>query len=418
MRLRLSPDRALIGSALLLPMGLGLQYLLNIVAARSLGPEPFGLFAVAQSASSILAIVATLGFSSSMMRLVAQHRARADDAGLVSMFVFTISVVMGFACLIALLVAGVATLVGVPGPGLGLLWAALLTLPAAVDAWRESTARGLNQIVRAILPRYVLLPSAAMAALLIFDISNVTLFLVIYLAVFVALEVVFTIRLRTDLPFVRGPWPSRHTWGSWLAVSLPMSAADITRIAIERWDLIVVGILLDTSSAGVYAVASRTALLTSLPLRVINLYLGPRLAQAYHASDLASFRVLVKGGTVAAILVGLPLVILTFGFPHLLVSLFGQGFDAASPLLRVLAIGQVINLATGPVALALIMSNRERSYMRLTLLAGGIGFLLVPTLTAAFGLIGAAVATTVVVSVHNLGAGQLAWRAFRVGETR
>ena len=72
--------KALFSAGAILPVGLALNYLLQVVLARALSVVDFGLFAYVQSMASILALLAALGFSTSLMRFVAAYRVNGQLA--------------------------------------------------------------------------------------------------------------------------------------------------------------------------------------------------------------------------------------------------------------------------------------------------------------------------------------------------
>jgi len=85
-------------------------------------------------------------------------------------------------------------------------------------------------------------------------------------------------------------------------------------------------------------------------------------------------------------------------------ELFGNGFEDAAVLLMILAVGQFVNVATGSVGYLLNMSGHERDMNLVTLFTGPLTIILVALLSNYYGVMGAAIATAVGVSVQNLGA--------------
>ncbi|ABA57998.1 Polysaccharide biosynthesis protein [Nitrosococcus oceani ATCC 19707] len=409
LRHRLLP--ALLAAGGVLPAGLALNYALNVVLARVLPIEGYGLFAYAQSLASVLALAAALGFSSSMMRLVAAYRAQGRDALLLGAVKGSFALVCLAGVAIALVLLAIAWLA--PAHRSGLLWTSLLLLPLTIDVWRESTMRGLHRTVAAILPRQVFLPLLTLLVVLALGLEDTGLILATFAGILVALELVGLLQLRKALGFLSTVQP-RWAMRQWLRVSLPMGLAALANLGINRWDVVVLGFIAGLDVAGPYAAAARTALLASLVLRVVNLVVGPMLAELYHRGDHHHFRRLLLLGAGGATVLGLPLYLAALLYPEQILSLFGPGYQDAALLLQILATAQFVNLATGPVGLALTMARHEMSNLRVTMLAGVVSLIALLVLVPWQGAVGAAVATASATVLLNVAAAIVAWRHFRI----
>lgn len=401
---------ALLSASVILPLGLALNYALNVVLARQLPVTGYGLFAYVQSLAGILALAASLGFSTSMMRLVATYRARGETAELRGLVNASLRLISLAGALIIILL--LATGWGFPSQRSALVWTALLLLPLTWDVWRESAMRGLHRTGAAILPRQVLLPGLTLAVVLGLGLRDANEVLIGFVLVLLLVELSGLLQLRSVLGFPKQLLPVTRA-REWLRISLPMAGTNLARDGMTRLDIVVLGLFVGLEAAGPYAAAARTALLASLVLRVVNLVVGPMLAELYHSGDLRRFRSLLLGAGLGAGAVGLPLYLLVFLRPEWVLGLFGPGYAEATLPLQILATGQFINLLTGPVRLALTMSVHEGANLRLTL-AASVGslvglFVLVPI----YGVVGAAIAVGGAVVLLNLGALALVWRYFR-----
>ncbi len=400
---------ALLSASVILPLGLALNYALNVVLARQLPVADYGLFAYVQSLAGILALVASLGFSTSMMRLVAAYRARGETAalrGLIRASLRLISVA-GAVLVILLLAMGWAF----PGQRNGMLWAALLLLPLTWDVWRESAMRGLHRTSAAILPRQVLLPGLTLAVVLGLGLRDANEVLIGFVLVLLLVELSGFLQLRSALGFPKQLLPVTRT-REWLHISLPMAGSNLARYGMTRWDVVVVGLFVGLEASGPYAAAARTAVLASLVLRVVNLVIGPVLAELYHAGDPRRFRTLVAAAAAGAAAVGLPLYLLVMLRPEWVLGLFGPAYSEAALPLQILATGQFINLITGPVGLALTMSSHEMTNLRLVSIASVISLVGLLLVVPLYGVVGAAIVTTSTITALSFATAWLTGRYF------
>lgn len=404
LRRRLLP--ALLSASLVLPLGLALNYVMNVVLARVLPVEGYGLFAYVQSVASLLAIAAALGFSSSMMRLVATYRTRDERALLRGL----LSSSFAYICLVSALLVVLLLIASWIWPNQrgGLMWSAILLIPLTVDIWRESTVRGLHRTAAAIIPRQVLLPLLTIILVVTFKLNKTSEILAAFAATLIIVEIYGLVQLRNAVKSLTNIRPRKET-RQWLRISLPMGLSSVASFGLYRWDVVLLGLVVGLDAAGPYAAAARTALLASLVLRVVNLVIGPVLAELYHGGRLVPFKKLLVGATVGSGILGIPLYLLALLYPGAVLAIFGPAYQEAALPLQILATAQFINLATGPAGLALTMAKHEVTNLILTFLSATVSLVGLLTLVPAYGIVGAAIATAFASAVQNIGAALAAW---------
>ena len=111
---------------------------------------------------------------------------------------------------------------------------------------------------------------------------------------------------------------------------------------------------------------------------------------------------LAKWSALGMLMLAAPIVAIMVFLPELIMGLFGDEFKEASNLLAIMAIGQFINVATGSVGYLLTMSGHEKDLRRVTFFSGPLTVLLSYVLILQYGVLGAAIATAVGLSVQNL----------------
>ena len=181
-------------------------------------------------------------------------------------------------------------------------------------------------------------------------------------------------------------------------------AATTMSLAVQWSGILIAGALVATESIAHLSAAQRTAMLISFVLMVVNMVVAPRYARLWNEGDLVEIRRLAKWSTRGMLVLASPIVLVMFIFPEPIMGLFGQGYEEGALLLLIMAIGQFINVATGSVGYLLNMSGHERDFRRVTMFAGPLTIVLSYCLVAGYGVVGAAIATAVGLSLQNLGA--------------
>lgn len=129
---------------------------------------------------------------------------------------------------------------------------------------------------------------------------------------------------------------------------------------------------------------------------------GPRIAYLHTQGRLGHLQALVSGVSLWIFWPSLVAVLVLVFFGDRVLDLFGPGFAAAHGALAVLAFGQLLTAATGPVGLLLNLTGHHIVsfwvYLSFAVANVGLNAILIPL----FGIMGAAVATTVTVGFLRL----------------
>ena len=83
-------------------------------------------------------------------------------------------------------------------------------------------------------------------------------------------------------------------------------------------------------------------------------------------------------------------------------GLFGEQYKQGANLLRILVIGQFINVITGSVGFLLNMTGFEKDMRNIVFLSGAIALLLNFILIPIYGVTGAAIATSIAIALQSL----------------
>ncbi len=162
------------------------------------------------------------------------------------------------------------------------------------------------------------------------------------------------------------------------------------------------GKYLSTNDIAFFASAQRTALLASFVLIAVNLVVAPKFARAFAKGDYNDVNSLSLLSSRLMVAMALPVLLFMFMFPEFLMSLFGEEYVIAAPLLQIMAVGQFINVITGSVGYLLNMTGHEKDMRNVVLFSGPLAIVLAFVLTKEFGLIGAAYATAISLATQNL----------------
>ncbi len=188
----------------------------------------------------------------------------------------------------------------------------------------------------------------------------------------------------------------------WIKQALPFLLVSGFVVIIEQTDIVMVGAIRGDRVAGLYAAAAKTAGLVALVLVSVNAIGAPMFSTLLAQNRRTQLQRLVSASAVYAFWPScLVCIVLAVGAP-LVLSAFGPGFSAAAWPLRVLLIGQFVNAAAGSVGWLILLSGGQNVAARVYGWVALIHLALLAVLIPAFGMIGAAAATTLTMSLWNV----------------
>ncbi|PCI50742.1 MAG: hypothetical protein COB58_03100 [Thalassobium sp.] len=187
-----------------------------------------------------------------------------------------------------------------------------------------------------------------------------------------------------------------------LSASSNLWIAGNMQLATVWGGVLIAGAMVPAEDLALLSAAQRTAMLTSFVLMVVNMVAAPRYARMWKEGDLAGIKRLAKWSTRGMIAMVAPIIAIMLLLPEKVMGLFGEGYEQAAALLVIMALGQFINVATGSVGYLLNMSGHEKDYRRVTLFVGPLTIACSYGLTILFGVLGAAIATAIGISLQNI----------------
>jgi O-antigen/teichoic acid export membrane protein len=373
-----------------------LAYLSQIVFARLLGVEAFGVFSVAWTFVLVLGHIAPCGLAESAVRFLPRYHLRGQNAaarGFISIGGETVLIagaVFAIAGALALLLVPVGE---ISWPILGTI---ACIMPFAYQVWLEGVARGLDRPGLALACPYLLRPVlmglALAAAALLGEASANTAMLAAFVTTLATAgmqRVLVGRAARSTL----GEGATRCATRLWLTASAPLAGGTACSHATFYADILALGLLRSPAEAAIYIAASRTLTLASFAQYALSIVSGRRFAAAKVDGGKRALAALVATSTRLTILASLAAVtiILVAGAP--LLSLFGQLFSSAYPALVILCVGAMARALAGQKEAVLTVLGFQRGLFWISFAALIVAVIANLCLTAPFGVTGAACAS-------------------------
>ncbi len=381
--------------------------LITALIARQLSTADVGRYALCFAMVSLLGLLSLAGFRAALTRFVAMFVADGDAARIrgtvrLGMRISVVSsVVLGVG--LALLAEPVARVFDDPGLVTGIRLSGL-SIPAmtitdaalsATQGWR--TMRPFTLIGRIFEPglRLVLTAVALFTGLGLTG-AFWALFIGSWSATVLALLSLRGFLRRTDR--ARPVYETRPIF----SFSMVSWASSLATAGLLWADTLILGQMTGPADVGVYTVATRIVTLSVFVMAPINAAFAPQIARLHHRGEFARLGEVYSAATAWIMRFSLPAFVVLLVFPVPLLHLFGSDYATGAAVTVTLALGQLVNAATGPCATVLNMSGRVGLNMANNIVVLVLNVVLNIVLIPPMGILGSAVAWSVSLGLVNI----------------
>ncbi|MCP5193154.1 MAG: oligosaccharide flippase family protein, partial [Pseudomonadales bacterium] len=342
-------------SYLLLCIGLGLNYILNIFIGRSLGPSGFGDYALALNFYNIAAIITVFGLDQAALKFIPQTsnpKRVASSILHISLIIAAASTTILFFILLTIFHEK------------SLLYILFLTAvaPTALLTQILAIAQAHQIFVSRMVIRYLCEP--ALRAMLIISLFNswgkqpaaaAAAFLFSYMVTLI----ISVYRYRAIIvPAVRKK--SGISLTTIASFAFPIALGNLMSTIGSRIDILILGALVTSGMLGVYTASLQTAAVLAIVLQGIELVYASKLSASIGANNAEKLEYEYQLSLRVTVLIGTPIVVFFSFYSEMMATLFGEAFSESRYVLCILCISQFINLATGSANQLIILFGYTR----------------------------------------------------------
>lgn len=380
--------------------GAGLAYLLQLLLARWMGARDFGEYTFTVGWSMIAAVLTGMGLATAVLRFVPAYESHGDRERLSGLLRMS---------MLATCLAGV---------GLAALGSAiLLYLHAhnATDGWnvlfglwmvplfsimtlQQEAARAFRRIGLAYAPSLVLRPVLVIVGAGLLMGMGMTLqstqALAITVAALVLAVVLQAVRFWRQLEEPLRTAKPKYEVRRWLRTALPLLLVSSFVVILLQTDVVMVGAIEGPRAAGLYGAAAKTASLVGLVLIAVSAIGAPIFSALFAQQRHEDLQRLVSALAHWVFWPSLAISLFLALFAKPVLGLFGTEFTAASTVLTILLVGQVINAGAGAVGWLMLVTGHQDQAAWAYGWVAALHVVLLGVLTPLLGTNGAALATT------------------------
>ncbi|MEZ9135572.1 oligosaccharide flippase family protein [Vibrio sp. 10N.286.52.B1] len=382
------------------------MFFLNILVARYLGAEQAGLFFLSQAICIMLANITRQGYDNALIRFVAGYRVEGDThriSGLVQYVGVRVLITSFFTATLLFLLSPFLSEYIFEKEKLSqtLRIAAWLIVPLSFSQLIGFCFQGLKKVVFGMFYQSCLLVIVSVFSIVIFSPEDSKSLMVIYVFCSLLVAALAFFQWKKAIP-LRPCTFNDSAKQSINKVIGPLFVILLLNQMTQWAGQLMLGAWSSAADVALFAAAQRTAMLTSFVLIAVNAIAAPKFAEAFKQNRHDEIEQVALSSSRIMTAAAVPILIFMIVFAPWLMSLFGADFVDGAIILRILAIGQFVNVVTGSVGYLLQMTANERvlrNNMAISSLILVIGSVFAIPL---FGAVGAAVVTSFAIATQNL----------------
>jgi O-antigen/teichoic acid export membrane protein len=399
--------------------GAVLSFALSVVLGRMLGANGVGLYFLALSVVTIATVLGRVGLDNTLLRFTAASASSGDWVAVKGLYVKSIRFTLVASTLMAIPVAVFAPWIGntlfddpnLTDPlrlmALGIVPTALFTIVAQMLQGLKRTRDGIA-VLGVWAPAFCL--AGAIALVPTWGVQGAAMAYAVAAALTVVIAWWRWHKATPQTAGLEGHFPTEKL----LQSSVPLFWVSLSQLVITLSSTVILGIWSTNADVGIYGAASRVVVLLNFLVLAVTSIASPKFAALHEQGDMRALGALAKSSTKLLVLAASPAFAIFFLVPEKVMGIFGNEFTSGATVIVILAVGQLINIITGPAGNVLMMCGHERLVRNTLVMSAfvcvGTSLLLIPQM----GVVGAAIALAITVSVENLTMVALVWRKFGI----
>lgn len=384
-----------------------LRLLLSVIIARSLGASDTGIYFLALSIAMFSSEVSRIGIDHIIVRFCAIFRKNENFPNVKGIMLLGLKWCAAFGLFATLIVVSLSNFISFNIFNNESLLTPLIIMSFGILTFSlmkiiSQGFQGLNLIPQSIILSDTLYLSISIflipPSILLFGLNGPSVVFIISTLLAASIGFLFW----NNIPKIKNHSSSKLYANEFKSIAKPLWLMSIINKGIFPWfPIIILGFFFESAQVGIFSSAFRISVILAFFLGSANAVLAPRFSELFFEKKNDQIEQLAQKSSFVILIFTLIIFIITFFNSSYLMSLFGEEFISGSTSLRILLLGQVINALCGSVGIILIMSGNEESAKKASFFGALsiviLSFILIPK----YAMIGAAIASTLGISLTN-----------------
>jgi O-antigen/teichoic acid export membrane protein len=185
-------------------------------------------------------------------------------------------------------------------------------------------------------------------------------------------------------------------------LSFPMMLSSSFALLMGWTDILMLSHYMAPKDIGIYNSALKLASITLIALASINSISSPKFAEFFSKKDFNGLKDVVQKSTKLMFITSAPILLIFMVFPKTILGIFGPEFVSGYIVLILLCIARFVNSISGSVGHLMQMTNNQKTYQYVIIIAFIINLILNFLLIPKFGINGAALSSSIAMIFWNV----------------
>jgi O-antigen/teichoic acid export membrane protein len=385
-----------------------LAYIISYVIINKYSVEDFGVYSFLSNSLSLIVVFCGFGINITIIKFVGLFNLE-NNFFLLNEFYKKILVIVLPISIVSLIIVILCSEVisykliktseAVP---LVMCFAAIIPLAMLVNI-NADIFRALRKIILSESIRLLIIPFITLLLILILGEGMLPSF---YFVISVAIA--FIISFFSFYILVNGHKNEERTLNpnltvrSIIDVTWPVYVSTIFISLLDKVDFFMVSYFMTIKDVAYYDLALKLSGVIAYILYAVNSISVPKFSQLLHSDQKVELQRVVTASTKIMFFSSIPLFIFLFIFANNIALFFNPEFTDTALALRILLVGQLINVCSGSVGFLLNMSGHEKIFRNIVLVNTVLIIVLNLILVPFYGIIGGALSSAITIICWNL----------------
>lgn len=395
--------------------GAAVTFATQVLLARWMGAEQLGIYTLAFSWLTILAVFSIAGLNGSAIRFIGDPLAKGDFSAITGFLRRSRQITAGLSILIALIMIALVMngVIGDPDEqAVYLIAFSALPIYSAIVLYSGIT-NAFSWFATSFMPNNVLRPLLFFFAVAVVwwltEALDAVVAMSIHLVIIVVVGVMVVLWCERGINQIvpadsSSPrFESRH----WVKTSIPIMFMTLFSAYFPAFTVIIAGTSLSNEDIAIYNVGYRVALLVSFGLLAVDAYASPEMMKLFALEKLDELKALTNRVTRLRFIIALVAMFIFVTMGQWILGIFGPEFVHGYEVLLLLGLTQLVMAAIGPVVRLLGMTGHQDQGLYVSVFALACAALLLLVLTPLYGLPGTASAAFAAIAIWCAGLSQI-----------
>lgn len=405
-----TPKRGAFVALIIFVFGAGIEFGSNVIFARILGKDDYGIYSNAINWLNLMIIPGLLGFGTSTLRFLPQYFSTKEWNLFAGFIKYSKNVVIISSIITSLI--GIAIVIYINNSLSFLEMRTMIIIFISVPFFSlimlsRFRYQSIKMHVMSLVPQRIVFPLVLMLFLLsVYFISpslvSPWLLSIAYLVLsIISVLVLYLMFSKKMKEFVESEI-SQYKKREWLKVSIPLSFINNLQYLLKQTDVLMLGILIGTSVVGVYNAALKINQVLLLGLLSINFVVTPQVSKLFYANEHIKLQKLITSSARQLFIITILMASVVLIGGKWILNFFGDEFVSSYYALLILNVGNLFNAFSGSVGVILSMTGHQSLSFKIILFSVLISIVLNYFLIPIYGIEGAAISSAIAVIVRNI----------------